>query len=212
MDLKLLFTTAFIVALSGAMIPGPMLSAAIAETLRRDWRVGPYMVLGHGLLEIALILALVAGLAGFLVRPEVSLVIAIVGGIVLVLLGGLMSRDLLGSRLSLEVDPTSQPNQIRLHPVVAGATVSLANPYWWLWWATIGLTYISLAMKSGSMGMAAFFSGHISADLAWYSMVSIVLSGGRKFFNPTVYKVILGFCALFLIGTGGYFIYHGLTG
>lgn len=212
MDLKLLFTTAFIVALSGAMIPGPMLSTAIAETLRRDWRVGPYMVLGHGVLEIALILALVAGLAGFLVRPEVSMVIAIVGGIVLVFLGGVMSRDLLQSRISLEIDPSSPSSQIRIHPVAAGAAVSLANPYWWLWWATIGLTYISLAMKSGSIGIIAFFSGHISADLAWYSMVSIVISGGRKFFNPTVYKAILGFCALFLIGTGAYFIYSGLVG
>ncbi len=210
MDLGLLFTTAFIVALSGAMIPGPMLSTAIAETLRRDWRVGPYMVLGHGVLEIGLIIALVAGLAGFLVRPDVSLVIALLGGVVLIFLGGMMSRDLLQSRLSLEVDSASQSNRIRIHPVVAGATVSLANPYWWLWWATIGLTYISLAMKSGTIGMVAFFSGHISADLAWYSIVSIALSGGRKFFNPTIYKVILGFCALFLVGTGAYFIYSGL--
>lgn len=211
MEIELLFVTAFIVALSGAMMPGPMLSAAVAETLKADWRVGPYMVLGHGILELVLIMALVAGLAAFLTQPAVTLAIALLGGIVLIFLGVNMSRDALRSRLSLDMEPSAPQPKARLHPAVAGLTVSMANPYWWLWWATIGLSYISLAMKSGSLGMASFFSGHISADLLWYSLVTIAVSGGRKFMNPRVYQIILTGCGIFLVGMGIYFIYSGLT-
>ena len=211
MDMGLIFVTAFIVALSGAMMPGPMLSTAVAESLKGGWRVGPYMILGHGVLEIILILALVAGLAGFLTQPGVTLAIALVGGIVLLFLGGTMSRDAMQSKLSLNLEASSSPRRPSMHPAVAGVTVSMANPYWWLWWATIGLSYITLAMNSGALGLATFFTGHISADLVWYSLVTIAVSGGRRFINPRVYQVILAGCGIFLVGMGFYFIYSGLA-
>lgn len=211
MEIGLLFSTAFIVALSGAMMPGPMLSAAVAESLKGNWRVGPYMVLGHGILEVALILALVAGLASFLTQPAVTAAIALLGGVVLIFLGINMSRDALQNRLSLDMAASVSQSQVRLHPAVTGVTVSMANPYWWLWWATIGLSYITLAMKSGALGMASFFSGHISADLAWYSLVTMAVSGGRKFINPRLYQIILAGCGVFLVCMGFYFIYSGVV-
>jgi len=211
MEIGLLFSTAFIVALSGAMMPGPMLSAAVAESLKGNWRVGPYMVLGHGILEVVLILALVAGLASFLTQPAVTVVIALLGGAVLIFLGINMSRDALQNKLSLDMAASVSQSKVRLHPAVTGVTVSMANPYWWLWWATIGLSYITLAMKSGALGMASFFSGHISADLAWYSLVTMAVSGGRKFINPRLYQFILAGCGVFLVGMGFYFIYSGVV-
>ncbi|MEQ8200673.1 MAG: LysE family transporter [Syntrophomonadaceae bacterium] len=212
MEIVLLFTTAFVVALSGAMMPGPMLSTAVAESLRGNWRVGPYMIMGHGILEAVLILSLAAGLAGFLTQPAVTTVIALAGGVILVLMGGSMSRDAVRSKLSLDMENSSARRPLRIHPALAGITVSMANPYWWLWWATIGLSYITLAItKGGSLGIVSFFGGHISADLAWYSLVTIAVSGGRRFLNPRVYQIILTLCGVFLVGMGFYFIHSGLT-
>jgi threonine/homoserine/homoserine lactone efflux protein len=205
-----LFATAFIVGLSGAMLPGPFLTTAIAETMRRGFWTGPLMVLGHAILELALVLALVAGLATYLVRREVTMAIALLGGAFLIFLGLSMSRDSRGSRISLDMLQASAASSVRLHPVLAGLTVSFANPLWHLWWATVGLGYITLAMQSGTAGMAAFFSGHISSDLAWYSLVSLAVSGGRRFMNQSVYDLVLLVCGLFLLGLGGYFVYWGL--
>lgn len=210
MEVGPLFITAFIVGLSGAMMPGPLLTTAIAECIRRGFWAGPQIVLGHAILELALVLALLGGLASFLVRSDVTSVIALLGGAFLVFIGFTMSRDAIGGRISLADIQSAGHREIRIHPIIAGITVSLANPFWHLWWATVGLSYITMAMKSGIIGLASFCSGHIMADLAWYSLVALVVTGGRKFINQRVYNCILTACGIFLLGLGFYFIYSGL--
>ena len=63
--------------------------------------------------------------------------------------------------------------------VLAGILLSLANPYWFIWWATIGIGYILFSFQYGIAGIIAFYSGHILADLAWYSMISFGIAKGR---------------------------------
>jgi threonine/homoserine/homoserine lactone efflux protein len=99
-----------------------------------------------------------------------------------------------------------------MHPVLAGVLVSLSNPYWTLWWATVGLGYIVLSLKQGTAGLVSFFSGHILSDLAWYSLVAGAVAGGRRFLTPAVYRGILVCCGAFLIFLGGSFIYMGAAG
>ena len=69
--LILIFTSSFVIALSGALMPGPLLTVTISESTRRGAVAGPLMILGHGILELALILALLAGLAPILKRDDV---------------------------------------------------------------------------------------------------------------------------------------------
>jgi len=212
MEVGALFVTAFIVGLSGAMMPGPLLTTAIAESIRRGFWAGPMIVLGHAILELALVLALLGGLASFLVRSDVTSAIAVLGGAFLLFMGFTMSRDARGGNISLDdAIQSSQHGKMRIHPVIAGITVSLANPFWHLWWATVGLSYISITFKSGTIGLASFYSGHIMADLAWYSLVSLAVSGGRRFISQSVYNFILLTCGVFLLGLGIYFIYTGFS-
>ncbi|HHU86032.1 MAG TPA: LysE family transporter, partial [Peptococcaceae bacterium] len=88
---------------------------------------------------------------------------------------------------------------------------SVSNPYWTLWWATIGLGYITMSLKSGFSGLASFFTGHILADLTWYSLIAAAVAGGRKFMSERAYRGILILCGVFLVALGGYFLYFGLT-
>ncbi|MQL53248.1 hypothetical protein GFC01_13470, partial [Desulfofundulus thermobenzoicus] len=100
----------------------------------------------------------------------------------------------------------------RMHPVLAGILISLSNPYWSLWWATVGLGYIVLSLKQGVPGLASFFSGHILSDLAWYGLVAAAVAGGRRFLTPVLYRGILVACGFFLIFLGGSFIFWGVRG
>ena len=77
--------------------------------------------------------------------------------------------------------------------------VSLSNPYWTLWWATLGLGFLAQAEKLGIAGVLLFFSGHILADFLWYAIVSFVVSTGKKWLTPKIYRGIIIFCGLFLI-------------
>ena len=209
MSITALFITAFMVGLSGAMMPGPLLTVTIAGSAQRGFWAGPLIVLGHAILELFLILALLAGLSAFITKAAVGMVISLAGGAFLIYLGFTMLRDTLAGRISIAAAVADKNAGQLMHPVTAGIIISLSNPFWIIWWATIGLSYLTLAMKNGPMGIAAFYSGHISADLLWYSFISGLVVGGRRFINQKIYNFILLICGLFLIGLGIYFIYSG---
>jgi threonine/homoserine/homoserine lactone efflux protein len=84
LELLAIFTTAFVVGFSGAMMPGPLLTVTIGESARRGFSAGPLLVLGHAVLELVLILALVGGLSIYLTRTAVTHTIAIFGGAFLI--------------------------------------------------------------------------------------------------------------------------------
>lgn len=214
MELIFIFTTAFVIGLSGAMMPGPLLTADIVYSAERGFWSGPWLILGHGLLEIFLIIILLAGAASFLIRPAVATVIALVGGLFLIYFGFSMVWDVYtGKIISLDhQSPMGPRKSARLHPFLTGILISAANPYWIIWWATIGLSYLTLALKSGTLGITSFYSGHILADLLWYTAIAYVVSKGAGSICPRVYRGVLTICGVFLLGLGGYFLYSGYIG
>ncbi len=209
-------------------MPGPLLTVTIGESARRGFWAGPLIVAGHAVLELALILALVGGLSVLLTMTVVSQVIAVLGGAFLLYMGAGMARDAAAGRVSLEMagnggqgcnhsESREESNgfrtpavQRRMHPVLAGILVSVSNPYWTLWWATVGLGYITLSLQKGTLGLTSFFTGHILADLVWYSLISAAVAGGRKFLSDRIYSRVIVACGIFLIGLGGYFLYYGI--
>ena len=227
MEIYAIFTTSFIIGFSGAIMPGPLLTVTIGESARRGFLAGPLIVAGHAILELALLLALIGGLSALLVTEQVSHIIAVIGGAFLLYMGAGMARDAAAGRVSFKMSGQSghdgkavesagsratarQNAPKRMHPVLAGILVSVANPYWTLWWATVGLGYITLSLQKGAPGLASFFTGHILADLIWYSLISAVVAGGRKFLSDRIYSGIISACGIFLLGLGGYFLYNGI--
>ena len=89
--------------------------------------------------------------------------------------------------------------------------MSAANPYWLIWWLTIGLGYVMFSMKFGVLGVALFFTGHILADFAWYTLVSGAVAQGRRFISDRLYRNFLAACGVFLFGFGGYFGIQGVN-
>ncbi|MGW8194095.1 MAG: LysE family transporter [Desulforhopalus sp.] len=207
MDLALLtiFSTSFIIALSGALMPGPLLTVTVSESSRRGAMTGPMMIFGHGLLELTLVCALLAGLGPLLARDDVFILISLTGGTVLFWMGLTMLRSL--PQLSLERDSSASRSR---NLVLAGIVLSVVNPYWLIWWASIGLGYILHSLKFGLLGVAAFFTGHILADLAWYAAVSFGIAKGRHLFDNALYRKLIGGCGLFLILFSCWFFLSGL--
>jgi threonine/homoserine/homoserine lactone efflux protein len=197
--------TSFIVALSGALMPGPLLTLTVGEAARRGFWAGPLIILGHALLELALVILLLAGVGVWLHRPLVLGLVGVGGAAML----GWMGMGLLkASRHShLEFGPQGASG---LNPVMAGVLMSAANPYWLIWWLTIGLGYVMFSMQYGWPGVALFFVGHILADFAWYTLVSGAVAQGRRFISDRLYQGFLAGCGVFLFGFGGYFAVQGV--
>jgi threonine/homoserine/homoserine lactone efflux protein len=204
-ELITIFVSSFIIAFSGAMMPGPLLTATISESSQRGFIAGPLLIAGHGILEITLLAALVLGLAPFLQRSDVFTVVAIAGGVILLWMALGMFRALPTLTLSLNAGKSKSGSLIK-----NGAILSIANPYWIVWWATIGFGYVIYSWSFGIAGLIFFFTGHILADFVWYSAVSAAVGKGRHLFTDGFYRWVMGTCAVVLILFACYFFYAGV--
>jgi threonine/homoserine/homoserine lactone efflux protein len=202
--LVLLFGTSFGVGLSGALMPGPVLTVTIAEATKRGFWAGPLIVLGHGIIELALFIALVLGLGGLLKHDLVFGLVGVGGAMVLIWMGVGMVRKAKEATLQLDLKEGE-----RSRPVLAGLLTSISNPYFIIWWATIGLSYIALSQPYGIMGLGAFYSGHIMADVVWYFAVAAAVTVGKKIMTDHTYRWIIGLCGGFLVCLA---LYFGKTG
>ncbi|PLX88761.1 MAG: lysine transporter LysE [Desulfuromonas sp.] len=205
MTLPVIATTSFMLGLSGAMMPGPLLTLTISEAARRGMRAGPLLILGHALLEALLVALLLIGLADLVQRPLVFGIVGLCGGAMLLWMGGGMLYGL--PSLTLDLSQTS--TRKGLPPVISGGLVSLANPYFTLWWATVGIGYLTVTSDRGWQGGLVFYLFHILADLFWYCLVAFSVSRGRHLLTDRPYRILIGGCALFLLAFGSYFGFQG---
>lgn len=213
MSLVALFWSALVVGFSGAMMPGPVLTATIAESMRRGFRAGPLIVLGHAILELALLAAIFAGLGAWIRHEGVLGVLGLVGGAMLVVMGVQMvygARAAVDEGMAAMAGTGSASVRGALRgPVLAGVLLSVSNPYWTLWWATIGLNFAGQALTRGPAGLACFYAGHILSDLAWYSLVAALVASGRRIVPRTVWRVMIVVCGVALVGLGVWFAWDG---
>ena len=205
-----IFFTAWVVGFSGAMMPGPLLTVAITESVKRGAVAGPLLMIGHSVLELMLILALVMGLKKYLDNPIFETIVSLLGGAFLLWMGYGMLRDAITGAITLDLLSTRQQKSL-LGPVMAGILVSLSNPYWTIWWSTIGLSYITNAWKYGLAGLAFFYIGHILADFTWYGAVSFAVAKGKTLMTDGLYRGIIAVCGGFLTVLAVKFIWNGLN-
>ncbi len=187
------------------MSPGPMLTAAIAQSAGRGPFAGPLLVLGHSVLELALMLLIVLGLGSLLGNRLFFALASFLGGPVLIYMGISAMRGLKGYALFAE----TAPKGAKMHPAVSGVVLTASNPYWFIWWISVATGYIMFARTLGVYGLLAFYTGHISSDLAWFSFVSFGVHFGGKYLKTGVLKVILFACNLLLVLFGLYFLANG---
>jgi threonine/homoserine/homoserine lactone efflux protein len=210
MELLALFFNAFVVGFSGAIMPGPLLAVGIAETPRHGWQTGPIISVGHAIAEIAVVVVLSFGLVAIAQNPLITKIIGVVGGTALILMGVLMSYDILKNRVKYESVETPKKSKQKL--AGEGITATLSNPYWFIWWATTGLAFLVKSLHFGVIGPIVFYFGHIMSDVVWYTVISILIWKGRNLIMGTGLRILILGCSVFLLYLGTRFIYEGLTG
>lgn len=202
--------TFWLISLSGALSPGPLTTLAIVQGARGERWSGVKLAVGHGVPEGLLVLALAYGLGAWLRHPVVGGVVGLAGGAFLLWMGYGLIAGVARGHLSLAQAQRATPTAMRLGPVAAGILLSLSNPYWSLWWATVGTRYIVRASSAGLLALCAFYLlAHWTTDLAWLSGLSWATATGRGWLGERAYRVVLLVCGTFLAVMGGLFIYGG---
>ncbi len=191
------------ISLSGVMAPGPITAAALAAGARSR-HAGAMIALGHAAVEMPLILLLAAGIGGFLTSAEARTSVGLAGGAVLIFMGG----QLLAS-LRREAAGAEAPAQ--RHPLVTGIVLTGANPYFLVWWATVGLALASKAVEWGVVALVIFAIVHWLCDLGWLEVLSQAGFKGAEFFGRRAQTVVSVVCAVVLLGFGVMFLYDALV-
>lgn len=188
MDLPSFIVTIVFVTASGALAPGPLFFAAISHGTRSGARGGLAFSIGHTLVEFPLVIMLALGLLIVAREPTVKVSIGVVGGLALLIFGAVQIRDCLKSKFNA---PKSSGIASR-NPLVVGLTFTGLNPFFILWWLTVGgdliLDSLAFAWLSGVILM--YFS-HVWMDYAWLIAVAHFARIGTNVVGTRWYRTIL---------------------
>jgi threonine/homoserine/homoserine lactone efflux protein len=237
-ELVLFAVTSFLVGLSGALVPGPMLTVTISDSLKKGFIAGPLITSGHILTELCLVLLILFGLGWLIGSNTASFIIGLLGGIVLIIMGLQIFKETpeLENISAKNPDDSSDSSNISLKQVspeyekknlltsdllnknsssfrsmLNGVLTSLSNPFFFIWWATIGGAFIFKGMAlAGFLGIFAFLLGHWTSDVAWFSTVSYLSSRSSILLKPNNYKIIMRVCGAFMVFVGGYFFINSV--
>jgi threonine/homoserine/homoserine lactone efflux protein len=182
---------AFLIGLTGALAPGPTLVATINASLAGDWTTGIRVSLGHIAIEIAIFFLIILGLAS--IASPYTTAIAVIGGIALIIFG---IMTIAGSRTA---SISAAQDQTTANPYMAGLLTSAANPYFWIWWLSVGSALLISSLEGGLLLASVFMLGHWSADVGWYTFISTGVSKGKTILPDSAYRRIMAACGVFLL-------------
>ncbi len=207
-----IFVFSFLIALTGALAPGPVLTFTIYKSVqKRGYLAGFFIMLGHATLEFALICLLLLGASLFFQNVLFLTIIGIVGGIFLVVFGILVIKDTYKKDFTIDFEVTEEDIKgYKGNSFLGGIIVSLSNPFWTLWWAVIGLSFMinfNISFENPT-ALLLFYLGHELGDFAWYVPLSIFVYFGGKSLNPKIFKYVLYGCGIFMIGFGIYLAFN----
>jgi threonine/homoserine/homoserine lactone efflux protein len=162
---------AMLISLSGVMGPGPLTVVTVDQGARSP-RAGVLIALGHGVVEFPLMALIVVGFAPILEHRTFGAAVGVAGGIVLLWMGVGLLR---GLRRGLETAERRASS-----PFMAGMLMSAANPYFLVWWATVGATLVFRAREYGLWPLVIFAVVHWSLDLVWDYVLAAASHRGFK--------------------------------
>ncbi|WP_457554930.1 LysE family transporter [Candidatus Pyrohabitans sp.] len=193
-----LFATV-VISLSGVLMPGPVLAVSIAKG-HRDRLAGVKISLGHALLEVPLILLIYAGVVS---AGNTSLrALSLAGGVLLIYMG----VEMLRSRREVVLRGRDLP----YGATFAGFATSFANPYFLLWWLTVGALLVSKASSFGMPGLVLFILIHEACDFAWYSLVSMASFSSRRVLGTRAQEFMFLLLGGMMLAFGAWFMTSAL--
>ena len=194
-----------IISASGVMSPGPLFAANITYGLREGVKSGIKIAIGHSIVELPLVILLGIGVFSLEIFPEFRTIISIFGAITLFVFAGIQIKTILKKNKNISLKP-------KQGPIVTGIVLSALNPFFIVWWLTIGFKLISDAMLIWAFaGILIVFVFHIWMDFAWLGITAFLASKSRKIISNRNYKIMILVLSLTLIYFGITFLMDAMS-
>lgn len=203
MEILSFVTTVVIVTASGALAPGPLFFAAVTHGTRSGAKGGLAFSVSHSLVEFPLVLLLALGLRAVVDQPAVKLITGVAGGLALLTFGALQIRD----TLTKKAGQTTLQGSTHRSPLLIGLLFTGLNPYFIVWWLTVGWELIRRSLMLASLtGVLIMFLSHIWIDYAWLTAVAHLAKTGIHVLGTKGYRVLMIAFGAALIYFGIYFL------
>ena len=193
--------TVVLTSLSGVMMPGPMFAVTLAKSYKSPW-AGVQVSLGHAVIEVPLILIIYFGLAQFFQNITVQLVLGVLGGGMIIWMGVALFRA--------RREVARGGKDAAYSAFMAGIIMSGLNPFFLVWWVTVGSLLLMNFLAFSPQGLALFIVVHWLCDLVWLSLVSFTIYKTHSFWSSRVQEGVFIACSLGLVYFGGHFIVKGV--
>lgn len=200
-------TIGFTIALTGALIPGPLALFVVATTIKTgDEKTGFLAGLGHCLVEVAIISIIILGLTTILSSPQFQIGINFVGGSTLIIFG----ISSLSQKIQVEKMMISKVNH---NSLVGGIIFTVFNVTIPLWWATTGLMMLSRALLTTTiLGVFFWVIGHWIADILWFGFLGYSVNRGKRYLGERTHQDIIKICGIIMVSLGLFFIVSTILG
>ena len=205
MDALNFVATVILITASGALAPGPLFFVTISHGARSGAKSGLVFSIAHTLVEFTLVMLLARGLLTVAneptVKPIVEFTVGVAGGIVLLVFGAMQIRASLTSKF----DEAKSGRVATRNLLLIGLIFTGLNPFFVVWWLTVGANLILLSLEFASLaGVVFMYVCHVWMDYAWLTSVAHFSKMGTNVVGFKWYRVIM---AVF----GAVLIYFGLT-
>jgi len=201
MNLLVFLFQVFVISISGAMQPGPVTATAITMGAKNRW-AGVLIAIGHGIVEFPLMILIILGLGSIFQKPAAQISIGLLGGLVLLYMAFSMFKSS-STAAKYEIRNTNDGSA-----VLAGILLTASNPYFLIWWATVGLALATRAAQFGLHAFVLFTITHWLVDLLWVTALSFAAFHGTSLLGPKSQTIILKLCAAAMLFFAVFFIYN----
>jgi len=189
------------------MQPGPITATAITMGSRKKW-AGVLLAIGHGIVEFPLMVLmmflLTIGHDKIFKSDIAQIIIGLIGGVVLLIMA---VQAFTNSRTGQYTKATNCNDK----PILTGIVLSVSNPYFFIWWSTVGLALATEAKGFGIWAFAIFAVVHWTVDLIWVTALSFTSFHGSVLLGPKPLRIVLMICSVALLGFGLFFIHNAAS-
>ena len=208
MDLTNFVATVILITASGALAPGPLFFITISQGAKTGAKTGLVFSIAHTLIEFTLIMLFALGLLSVVNQLPIKITIGVPGGIVLLIFGIKQVRDSLKFKIKKKA---KSRNITTRNLLLLGLTFTGLNPFFILWWLTVGANLILLSLEFASLaGVVFMYICHVWIDYVWLISVAHFAKMGANVIGFKWYRLVLAVFGVVLIYFGISFLINSL--